>query len=109
LLGIGIAYSTNTTIRWVAFGFTLVSGLALAADAVFGPRDRWRLQRRIGDALKAEAWLYIQLAGPYEGQSHAAAKDAFVAASERIIKSGTEEFLEILAEPTPRATSTPPG
>jgi hypothetical protein len=67
LLGIGMADSTNTAIRWVAFGFTLVSGLALAADAVFRPRDRWRLQRRVGDALKAEAWLYIQLAGPYEG------------------------------------------
>jgi hypothetical protein len=106
LLGIGMTDSTNTAIRWVAFGFTLMSGLALAADAVFRPRDRWRLQRRVGDALKAEAWLFVQLAGPYKAQSHTEARDAFVAASERIIKSGTQEFLEILTEPAPRAMST---
>ena len=83
---------------WVV---SLVVAISAAIEGFFHFGDRWRNYRRTAERLKAEAWFYLQLSGPYERDraTHASTYEEFAARVEGLIQSDVDTYLtEIVVE-----------
>src|SRR4051812_6507639 len=57
--------SVTNPIQWIAFGLSLLVGLAAALEEFFRHGEIWREKRAAGEILKCEGWRFFQLAGKY--------------------------------------------
>ena len=83
---------------WVV---SLVVAISAAVEQFFHFGDRWRNYRRTAERLKAEGWLYLELAGPYatDHATHASAFDDFALRVEEVLRSDVDTYLtEIVVE-----------
>ena len=97
--------SVATGLGWATFGVSLMVALAAALESFFHYGERWRTFRRTSEALKALAWQFFELAGPYAGfRSHKAAFPAFVAQAELLVQTDVETFIAQAAQ----AQAAPP-
>jgi hypothetical protein len=99
---------------WAAFGLSLVVAIAAAVEGFFRYGERWRTFRRTAEGLKAQAWQYFQLAGPYRDSTHRAAFPAFAAQVELLVQQDLEAFIAQQnqaqgAQASTAQTDAPPG
>jgi uncharacterized protein DUF4231 len=100
---------------WTAFGLSLIVAIAAAVEGFFRYGERWRTFRRTAEGLKAQAWQYFQLAGPYKDyKSHRAGFPAFAAQVELLVQQDVEAFIAQQnqaqgAQASAQTTDAPPG
>jgi len=86
--------SVASTLAWITFAVSLAVAIAAALESFFRYGDRWRNYRRSAEALKAQGWLFFQLAGPYTVfESHAAAYPVFAGQVETLIQQDVELYI----------------
>jgi Protein of unknown function (DUF4231) len=100
-------------LAWTTFSLSLVVAIAAAVDGFFKHGERWRSFRRVAELLKAHAWQYFELSGPYLAPDHATAFPAFAAQVEAVIQEDLTAFIQQAtpattgqAEPQPEETPT---
>jgi hypothetical protein len=59
LVGLNLAGTGKTWIRWITFGLSLVAALSVALLAMFRVGDRWFLYRDLQDTLLTTGWKYV--------------------------------------------------
>jgi hypothetical protein len=97
--------SVATGLAWATFAVSLLVALSAALESFFHYGERWRTFRRTSEALKALAWQFFELAGPYAGYgSHKAAFPLFVAQVELLVQQDVETFIAQAAQ----AQAAPP-
>jgi hypothetical protein len=101
-------------LSWVTFSLSLVVALAAAIEGFFRSGERWRTFRRTAEGLKAQAWQYFQLAGPYAGSDHATSFPMFAAQVELLVQQDLEAFIAQQnqvqgAQAVAEHTDAPPG
>ena len=86
---------------------SLVVAVSAAVEGFFQFGQRWRNYRSTTERLKAEGWLYLQLAGPYQAVdgSHAGLYRLFASRVEDIIQTDVETYITEVATEKQR-TST---
>ncbi len=82
-----------SALAWTTFGLSLVVATGAALDGFFRPGERWRSFRRVAELLKAHAWQYFELAGPYQTADHASAFTTFAAQVEALIQEDLKAFI----------------
>jgi hypothetical protein len=92
---------------WVAIVVSIVVGLATGLEAFFRPGEKWLQYRQTAERLRAEWWLFVNLAGPDYGQYRtlAQAYTHFVQRTEAIIGEDVEGFVALMK---PEATPDDP-
>lgn len=76
-----------------------VVGLIVAASAaveqLFHYGDRWHHYRQTAERLRAQGWLFFELAAPYSanGRTHAAAFPAFMRDVEQTLQGDVEAYV----------------
>jgi hypothetical protein len=101
-------------LSWVTFSVSLVVAIAAAVEGFFRYGERWRTFRRTAEGLKAQAWQYFQLVGPYAGMEHANAFPMFAAQVELLVQQDLEAFIAQQnqaqgAQAATEQTDAPPG
>jgi hypothetical protein len=103
LVSLNVIGAAKTAILWVTFAVSLVVGLSAALEGFFRLGERWRHYRQRVEELKAEGWVYYQLAGGYkDAADHHAGFPAFAANVQRILAQEVEEFIAEIARPPER-------
>ncbi len=93
--------------RIAIFAFGLTIALSTGIEQLFRYGERWHHYRQTAEALKAEGWLFFQLAGPYaaNGATHGAALPAFAQRVEELLKADVDRYVtEVTAERTQART-----
>lgn len=83
---------------WVV---SLVVAVSAAVEGFFQFGQRWRSYRSSAERLKAEGWLYLELAGPYASAdgSHTDMYRTFVSRVEEVIQKDVDTYItEVAAE-----------
>lgn len=80
-------------IQWVAFGLSLLVGIAAALEGLFRFGEIWRDKRAAEEMLSCEGWRYFQLIGKYKGKSHNDAYAEFASTVEDKIESEIKGYL----------------
>jgi hypothetical protein len=116
IVGINVrADKVAVTLSWVTFSLSLVVAIAAAVEGFFRYGERWRTFRRTAEGLKAQAWQYFQLTGPYKGYSkHRTAFAPFAAQVELLVQQDLEAFIAQQnqaqgAQAAAEKTDAPPG
>ena len=83
----------------VAVVLGVVVAATTAAEAFLHLGDRWRHYRLVVELLKAQAWLFVQQAGPYAGTTPNQALSSFVERMEELIHGDVREYVStVVAE-----------
>jgi hypothetical protein len=99
--------STVAALVWTAFSMSLIVALSAALEGFLHYRERWGAYRGTCEALKAQGWLFFELAGLYgRATTHREAFRAFVDAVEEIVQRDVESYIEKVS-PTGPDTASP--
>jgi len=86
--------SVASTLAWTTFAVSLIVAIAAALEEFFHYGERWRNYRRSAEALKAQGWQFLQLAGPYASfGSHAEAYPVFAAQVEALLQRDVDVYI----------------
>ena len=100
LVGLNVRGGIANALLWVTFALGLVLGCATAIDQFFDFGERWRHYRRTSERLKAEGWLFLELAGDYEGApNHGAVFARFAKRVEDLLREDVDSFIAQVAAP----------
>jgi hypothetical protein len=100
LVGLNVRGGIANALLWVTFALGLVLGSATAIDQFFDFGERWRHYRRTSERLKAEGWLFLELAGDYEGApNHCAVFARFARRVEDLLREDVDSFIAQVAAP----------
>ncbi|HLO87224.1 MAG TPA: DUF4231 domain-containing protein [Nostocaceae cyanobacterium] len=78
---------------WMTFILSQVVAISAAIEEFFHYGERWRHYRRTAESLKAQAWQFFQLAGPYNNyKTHEQAFTVFASQIEDIIQRDVEVY-----------------
>jgi len=85
---------------------SLVVAVSAAVEGFFQFGQRWRNYRSTAERLKAEGWLYLELAGPYASadESHNEMYRTFVSRVEELIHKDVDTYIEEVATEKQRPT-----
>ncbi len=103
------ATRSDEVFDWVAIAVSIVVGLATGLEAFFRPGEKWLQYRQTAERLRAEWWLFVNLAGPDYGQYRtlAQAYTHFVQRTEAIIGEDVEGFVAIMQPESPTNDGQP--
>jgi hypothetical protein len=94
LVGVSVSGTVGDAARVAAWITGVLVAIAVAADAFFRYGERWRHYRRVAEGLKAEGWLFLELAGPYARyQTHADAVRRFGVKVEGLLAEDVGAYL----------------
>jgi len=99
LVGLDAVGGTIETVSRIATWLvSLVVAISAAVEQFFHFGERWHHYRETTERLKAEGWLYFQLAGPYAGGSdgHSGAYPLFAQRVEEILKSDVSAYVSVV-------------
>ena len=65
LVAVSVTGTVGDAARVAAWVVGVLVAISVGVDAFFRFGERWRHYRRVAEALKAEGWLFFELAGPY--------------------------------------------
>ena len=87
------------TAKYATAALSIVVAASAAIEQFFRFGDRWHHYRATAERMKAEGWLYAELAGAYsaKGGTHQAAFPSFANRIEELIKSDVEVYLTKVA------------
>jgi hypothetical protein len=103
-----VNHSGTNPIQWIAFGLSLLVGLAAALEEFYRHGDLWREKRAAGEILKCEGWRFFQLAGKYKGKSHSGAFSDFASNVEDMIEHEIKDYF-LVNRKKDEENSTHPG
>jgi len=107
LVGLNVRGGIANALLWVTFALGLVLGCATAVDQFFDFGERWRHYRRTSERLKAEGWLFLELAGDYEGApNHGAVFARFAKRVEDLLREDVDSFISQVAAPRQQQRSS---
>ena len=107
LVGLNVRGSFATGLLWVTFALGLVLGCATAVDQFFDFGERWRHYRRTSERLRAEGWLFLELAGDYENApNHGAVYARFAKRVEDLLREDVDSFITQIAAPKEQQRSS---
>jgi hypothetical protein len=77
----------------LTFALSQIVAISAAVEEFFHYGERWRNYRRTSESLKAQAWQFFQLSGPYINfKNHEQAFTAFATQIEAIIQRDVEVY-----------------
>jgi hypothetical protein len=101
--------SVTNPIQWIAFGLSLLVGLAAALEEFFRHGEIWREKRAAGEILKCEGWRFFQLAGKYKGKTHHGAFPDFASNVEDMIEHEIKDYFLVNRKKDEDPTPTHPA
>jgi len=93
LVGYGVGSQTSDETKLVTLVLSLVVTASIALDEFFRFGDRWRHERVVVETMRSEGALFIALAGPYGGLTHAVAFPMFAASIERLARDDVKRWV----------------
>ena len=94
LVGISVTATVGDAARVAAWILGVLVAISVAVDGFYHYGDRWRHYRRLSERLKAEGWLFFELAGPYgRYDNHEAAMRRFGARVEALLAEDVGAYL----------------
>jgi hypothetical protein len=94
LVGVSVSGSVGDAARVAAWIVGVLVAMSVGIDAFFRYGERWRHYRRMAEGLKAEGWLFFELAGPYARyRTHAAAVRRFCVKVEGLLAEDVGQYL----------------
>jgi hypothetical protein len=100
LVGLNVRGGFATALLWVTFALGLVLGSATAIDQFFDFGERWRHYRQTSERLKAEGWLFLELAGEYENAAgHGEVFPRFAKRVEDLLREDVDSFMTQVVAP----------
>jgi hypothetical protein len=93
LVSLNFGSDMQPLIQTITFIVSLVVALSAAVEEFFRYGERWRHYRRMTESLKSEGWHFLQLSGPYAGQTHVQAYPAFAARVEELSGEEVESYI----------------
>jgi hypothetical protein len=104
MVGYGVAGETTPTYRIITLILSLIVTTCIALDEFFRFGERWRHARLMVELMRSEGALFIALAGPYAGLSHAVAYPKFAAAVERLARQDVRQYVTQVVATGPKAS-----
>jgi hypothetical protein len=96
---INIKGSQVNTIQWVAFGLSLLVGVAAALEGLFRHGEIWRDKRAAEEMLSSEGWRYFERIGSkYKGMTHSKTYAEFALTIEDMIVHEIKGYLLVTHE-----------
>jgi hypothetical protein len=94
LVGVSASASVGNTARTAAWFVGVMVAIAVAIDGFYHYGERWRHYRRLAERLKADGWLFFELAGPYSRyDTHEAAMHRFCVRVEALLAEDVGAYL----------------
>ena len=94
LVGVSVSGTVGNAARVAAWVVGVLVAIAVGVDAFYRFGERWRHYRRMTEGLKAEGWLFFELAGPYARyDTHSAAVRRFGVKVEALLAEDVGAYL----------------
>jgi hypothetical protein len=108
LVAYGVGGQGSDPLRLITLILSLAVTASIALDEFFRFGDRWRHERLVVESMRSEGALFIALAGPYMGLTHALAFPRFAAVIERIAQDDVKKWVTsaVTGAGTPSATTS---
>jgi len=83
----------KNAIQWIAFGLSVLVGIAASLEGLFRWGEIWRDKRAAEELLNCEGHRYMQLIGKYKGRTHNNSYHDFASTVEDIIEHEIKDYL----------------